>query len=218
VAVRQLSGNKRNNNLRIFMQLSVKGKQIDVGDALRSHVETQLNDVIGKYFNGSLEAQVTFSREAHMFRADITVHAGRGITLQANASASEAHPAFDIAADRIATRLRRYKKKIIDHHHHQETHRQVETATDFVLHGTEPDHEEEANDNPVVVAEMTTTIEILTVGEAVMRLDLGDLPALMFRNRAHNGFNMIYRRPDGHIGWIDPAMGGVAKTKTSAKT
>jgi ribosomal subunit interface protein len=196
------------------MQLSVKGKQIDVGEALRKHVESRLNDVIGKYFNGSLDAHVTFSREAHMFRADITVHAGRGIVLQANANASEPYPAFDMAAERIAQRLRRYKKKIIDHHH--ENHRQEEMANAFILDTQKDEREEEANDNPVVVAEMTTPIEMLTVSEAVMRLDLGDLPALMFRNRAHSGFNMIYRRTDGNIGWVDPVHDGAAKLKAKA--
>ncbi len=185
------------------MQLSIKGKQIDVGDALRQHVETQLKEITGKYFSESLDAQVTFSREAHLFRADIAVHAGRNMLLQANASASEPYPAFDMAASRIAARLRRYKNKI--KHHHHETVRQDEAlmAGAFVLNGDDHDREEEANDNPVVVAEMTTPIETLSVSEAVMRLDLGDLPALMFRT-SQGTFNMIYRRPDGHIGWVDP--------------
>ena len=187
------------------MQLSIKGKQIDVGDALRAHVDSSLKSVVGKYFSGSMDAHVTFSREAHLFRADITVHAGRGIVLQANASATEPYPAFDVAADRIARRLRRYKKKIVDQHH--ETHRPEisQVANTFVLQAEDHDREEEANDNPVVVAEMTTPIDSLTVSEAVMRLDLGDLPALLFRNRAHGRLNMIYRRADGHIGWVDPA-------------
>lgn len=196
------------------MQLSVKGKQIDVGDALRQHVEGQLKDITGKYFSGSLDAQVTFSREAHLFRADIAVHAGRGILLQANAAANEPYPAFDMAAERIARRLRRYKKKIVDLHH--ESHKQEDAfvANAFVLSGQE--HDEEANDNPVVVAEMTTPIEMLTVSEAVMRLDLGDLPALMFRNRSNGGLNMIYRRPDGHIGWVDPAENAALVSKPKA--
>ena len=185
------------------MQLSVKGKQIDVGDALRQHVETHLKEITAKYFNGTLDAHVTFSREAHLFRADITVHAGKGIVLQANAAANEPYPAFDMAAERIARRLRRYKKKIVDLHHESHKNDDAVVANSFVLNGQE--HDEEANDNPVVVAEMTTPIELLTVSEAVMRLDLGDLPALMFRNRGHGGLNMIYRRPDGHIGWVDPA-------------
>ncbi len=188
------------------MQLSVKGKQIDVGDALRSHVEAQLKDITGKYFSDSLDAHVTFSREAHLFRADIAVHAGRGILLQANASAGEPYPAFDKAAARIAGRLRRYKNKI-KHHHHENGRAQAEAmmANAFVLHAEEHDREEETHDNPVVVAEMNTPIESLTASEAEMRLDLGDLPALMFKNGAHGGLNMIYRRADGHIGWVDPA-------------
>ncbi len=195
------------------MQLSVKGKQIDVGDALRSQVETQLKDITGKYFSETLDAHVTFSREAHLFRADITVHAGRGIMLQAFASANEPYPAFDQAAGRIAHRLRRYKSKIKHHHHESQRQDEAQIAKAFVLHGEDPTHEEEANDNPVVVAEMTTPIETLTVSEAVMRLDLGDLPALMFRNRANGGLNMIYRRPDGHIGWVDPTLGAAQASK-----
>ncbi|MDX2028515.1 MAG: ribosome-associated translation inhibitor RaiA [Alphaproteobacteria bacterium] len=188
------------------MQLSVKGKQINVGDALRSHVESQLKDITGKYFNSPLDAHVTFSREAHMFRADIAVHAGRGILLQSNASANEPYPAFDMAASRMANRLRRYKTRIKSHH--QDTDRRDEAlmANSFVLHGEDESPEETAGDNPVVVAEMTTPIESLTVSEAVMRLDLGDLPALMFTNRKHGRLNMIYRRPDGHIGWVDPSQ------------
>ncbi len=193
------------------MQLSVKGKQIDVGDALRKHVESQLKDITGKYFSDSLDAHVTFSREAHMFRADIAVHAGRGILLQSNASASEPYPAFDLAAGRISERLRRYKNKI--KHHHHDKQEEAFLANSFVLQAETHDKEEEAGANPVVVAEMTTPIETLTVSEAVMRLDLGDLPALMFRNRAHGGLNMIYRRADGNVGWIDPANNGAAKGK-----
>jgi ribosomal subunit interface protein len=186
------------------MKLSVKGKQIDVGDALRTHVETQLKDVVAKYFGEGLDAQVTFSREAHLFCADITVHAGRGIVLQSNASATEPYPAFDNALTRLSGRLRRHKTKLKQHHH--ETAREAAdsvVANAFVLGGD--DHVEEVNDNPVVVAEMTTPIETLTVSEAVRRLDLGDLPALMFRSRANGGLNMIYRRADGNIGWVDPA-------------
>jgi ribosomal subunit interface protein len=199
------------------MQLSVKGKQIDVGDALRTHVESQLKELVGKYFSDSLDATVTFSKEAHMFRADIAVHAGRGMLLQANASASEPYPAFDLAAARIGGRLRRYKNKIKHHHHENGRREEALLASAFVLHGEEHDREEEATHNPVVVAEMTTPIESLTVSEAVMRLDLGDLPALMFRNRGHSGLNMIYRRADGNIGWVDPTYDTAANPKHKAK-
>jgi ribosomal subunit interface protein len=189
----------------LFMQLSVKGKQIDVGDALRQHVETQLGEIVGKFFSDSLEAQVTFSREAHLFRADITVHAGKGLLLQSNGSASEPYPAFDEAASRIQERLRRHKNRLKKHHQDARREAPVE-AHAFVLNSLEKDIEEDGADNPVVVAEMTTPISFLTVSEAVMRLDLADAPAMMFRNSAHGGLNMVYRRADGHIGWVDPAQ------------
>jgi ribosomal subunit interface protein len=187
------------------MKLSIKGKQIDVGDALRSHVETQLQEAVSKYFGDSLEANVTFSREAHLFRADIIVHAARGLLLQSNASAEQPYPAFDAALTRLSGRLRRHKTKIKDHHHESARQRiDAVVANSFILPGDGHGAEEEVKDNPAVVAEMTTPIETLTVGEAVMRLDLGDLPALMFCNSGHGGLNMIYRRADGHIGWVDP--------------
>lgn len=200
------------------MQLSVKGKQLDVGDSLRQHVEANLKDIIGKYFSSPLDAQVTFSREAHLFRADISVHAGRGVFMQSDAAAAEPYAAFDEAAAKIGKRLRRHKNRIKNHHkHEQEPQADAFIAQAFVLHGEEDAPGEEEAANPVVVAEMTTPIDMLTVSEAVMRLDLGDLPALMFRNRAHGHLNMIYRRPDGHIGWVDPSQNIAINQKAPAK-
>lgn len=187
------------------MKLSVKGKQIDVGDALRQHVEEKLGDIVGKFFSHSLDANVTFSREGHMFRADIMVHAGRGITLQSNSTAAEPYPAFDQAAERVAERLRRHKNRLKRHHQEPASIEAIQ-AQSFILNAKQEDSaEKEGKDNPLVIAEMKTTIELLTVSEAVMRLDLGELPALMFRDRTSNELNMIYRRADGNIGWVDPA-------------
>lgn len=187
------------------MKLSVKGKQIDVGDALRTHVKTHLEGVIGKYFGDSLEATITFSRDAHLFRADIMVSGVHGILLQSTASADQPYPAFDAAVDKLAGRLNRHKTKIEQQHHNAAREKIASmVASSFVLSGDEGT-KEEVGDNPTVVAEMTTPVETLTVGEAVMRLDLRDLPALLFRNRGHGGLNMIYRRSDGNIGWVDPA-------------
>jgi len=187
------------------MKLSVKGKQIDVGDALRTHVQTTLEEAIGKYYGDSMEATVTFSRDAHLFRADIIMHGGRGILLQSSASSDQPYPAFDLAIVKLSNRLRRHKTKIKQHHHDSSIEKGSSlTANAFVLYGDNQEGDEEVGDNPTVVAEMTTPVETLTVGEAVMRLDLRDLPALLFRNRGHGGLNMIYRRPDGNIGWVDP--------------
>lgn len=192
------------------MKLSVKGKQIDVGDALRTHVEEQLGEMVAKYFSESIEASVTFSREAHLFRADIAVHAARGIVLQSSSSADLPYPAFDTALTRLSGRLRRHKTKLTQHNHDSAREQTSVLANSFVL-GGDAHVEEEVSDNPVIVAEMTTPVETLTVSAAVMKLDLGDLPALLFRNSKHGGLSMIYRRADGNIGWVDPAESANAK-------
>ncbi len=198
------------------MQISVTGRQIDVGDALRGRVETNLADSVVKYFDHAIEGNVVFSREAQGVRVDISVHVGRGIMVQGHSQAENAHTAFDSALDRIAKRLRRHKRRLRDHHR---DHKKIRTddalqAQQYIL-SSEGEAEDEAVDNeestidggepgPVVIAEMTTRIDSLTVGEAVMRMDLADQPALIFRNSGHGGLNVIYRRTDGNIGWIDP--------------
>lgn len=195
------------------MHLSVKGKHIDVGDALRTHVEVSLNSVVAKYFEKPMEANVVFSREAHLFKADISVHIGRGILLQSTAEAAEPYPAFDTAADKIAKRLRRYKRRLRDHHNRRgEIVAAGDTeslaANQYILEAEREDHHvdghEEGPHQPVIIAEMAMAIDTLTVGEAVMRMDLAELPVLMFRSSAHGGLNMVYRRPDGNVGWVDP--------------
>ncbi len=188
------------------MQLSVKGKQLDVGDAWRRHVEESLPDVVGKYFDNAQDAQVMLSRQGVTFRVDITVHVGKRIIVQSHGATGDAYSAFEEAGDHLGKRLRRYKRRLRDHHRERSDNVEFLPAQQYVLAGedigTEPDSDEK--DEPVVIAEMETAIESLSVGEAVMRMDLANLPALMFRNRAHGGLNMVYHRGDGHIGWVDP--------------
>ncbi|MEI7606747.1 MAG: ribosome-associated translation inhibitor RaiA [Rhodospirillaceae bacterium] len=200
------------------MHLSVKGKQLDVGDALRSHVAENLNAVVGKYFGRPIEANVVFSRDAHLFKADISVHVGRGILVQTIGEADEPYPAFDTACDKIAKRLRRYKERLKNHHTSAEGAPEPVQAKKYILQAEPEDHHDGHHDGhaaaaadghkPVVIAEMTTPIETLTTGEAVMRMELADLPAMMFRNSAHGGLNMVYRRADGNVGWVDPKGSG----------
>ncbi len=188
------------------MQLSVKGKQLNVGDALRTHVSKSLSRILSKYFGDAIEVSVTFSREGHLYRAVVAAHVGRGIQLQAQGEAAEPYPAFDTAAERLAKRLRRYKRRLRDHHKDTGPAPESLPAQQYILAGgaEEQAAEDEIDGGPAVVAEMATEIPSLTVSEAVMRMDLAELPALMFRNSSHSGLNMIYRRPDGNIGWIDP--------------
>jgi len=198
------------------MQISVTGRQIDVGDALRGRVETNLAGSVVKYFDHAIEGNVVFSREAQGVRVDISVHVGRGIMVQGHGQAENAYTAFDGALDRIAKRLRRHKRRLRDHHRDHKTSLADDAlqAQQYILSGEGEAEDEVVDDEespidggepgPVVIAEMTTRIDSLTVGEAVMRMDLADQPALIFRNSGHGGLNVIYRRTDGNIGWIDP--------------
>jgi len=195
------------------MNLTVKGKHLDVGDALRAYVGEQLSAVTEKYFSNPIDATVMFEQEAHFYRADISVRVGRGIMLQASAEATDIYPAFDAAAEKTGKRLRRYKRRLRDHHMQEA---QAVAAADqvparqYVIEAEPDHHDDDAGDEPVIIAEMDTTVETMSVAEAVMRMDLAEMPALLFRSGSHGGLNMIYRRPDGHVGWIDPK--GLSKT------
>jgi len=189
------------------MQLTVTGKQIDTGDGLRRHVEASLGSILGKYFKTAIEAHVVLSKEAHLTRAEVSVHIGRGIVVNAGAAAAETCAAFDAAAERIAKQMRRYKRRLRDHHAKaRESSDAGERARDYVLAPFAEEAEEDAGGGPAVVAEMSTDLPNLTVGEAVMRMDLADAPVLLFRNRSHGKLNLVYRRADGNIGWIDPEL------------
>jgi ribosomal subunit interface protein len=188
------------------MHLTVSGKQVDVGDALRQHVEASLDAILGKYFRTAIEAHVVFAKEGHLDRADISIRVGRGILVNAAAAASGFYPAFDMAAERLGKQLRRYKRRLRDHH---ATAREEasELARAYILAPPEEAAEgEEEGGAPAVIAEMSTELPNLTVGEAAMRMDLADAPVLLFRNRSHGELNLVYRRADGNIGWIDPAL------------
>lgn len=185
------------------MNLTVSGKQIDVGDALRSHVQRSLEVAVAKYFDGALEGTVTFSRHAHEVRSDISVHVGRNITAQSHAMSGDPYVAFEAACEHVAKRLRRHKRRLRDHNARGARDADETLALQSVI-DVEHDSVDDVGHKALVVAEMQTSVQTLTVGEAVMQLDLGQLPALMFRNRANGLFNMVYRRSDGHVGWVDP--------------
>jgi ribosomal subunit interface protein len=200
------------------MQITVKGKQIEVGEALRGHMESALTAAVSKYFSNPLESQIVFTREAHLFRADVSVHVGRSILVQGQALAPDAYAAGDAAIDHVAKRLRRHKRRLRDHHKERDKVESL-TAQAYVLAPEADDLDDDGarpGDQPVVIAEMTTEIQTLTVGEAVMRLDLGVQPAPLFRHAGHGGLNLVYRRTDGNVGWIDPQGNSMATGGTNA--
>ncbi len=196
------------------MQVTVSGKQVDVGEAFQGYAEEHLNDIVSKYFDHGIESSVTVSRARVGLRVDITVHAGRGVVVQAHGEADAAHPAFEMALDRIAKRLRRYKRRLKDHNRKERSDAKQNglAAQRYIIASadTAPADEDDGDagglgENPAVIAEMTTEIESLSVAEAVMRMDLADRSAMMFRNAGNGRLNVVYRRRDGNIGWIDPA-------------
>lgn len=187
----------------------VQGQQIDVGDALRGYVQDKLADTSTKFFNHAIQGNVHFVKEASGFRADITLSVGNGIILKASANERDPYPAFDQANTRLTKQLKRYKDRLRDHHATR-TEKDITAlrmpANEYLLEETQEDVVE-SGEAPVTLAEMPTHVETLTVAEAVMRMDLADLPAMLFKNAAHGRLNMVYRRKDSAIGWVDPQEG-----------
>ena len=193
------------------MQITVSGKQVELSDALRTRVAEQLDSIAGKYFDHALEAQVTLGRARSFFTCDINVHAGRGLMLRGEGEAADANSAFDDAAEHIAKRLRRYRRRVNEHSREAANKERPQAARQFILRQeqeaetpTEAGKQQPAT-YATVIAEAPTEILLLSVSDAVMRMDLADQPVLMFRNSATGELNVVYRRSDGNIGWIAPA-------------
>lgn len=189
------------------MDIRVSGHQIDTGAALQHEVDARLGGIADKYFARAISAQVTFGKGPydHSFTCDIVAHVPQGVLLKARGAAAEAGGAFDQAADRIETQLRRYKRRLKDRHA-QGQHAEAEAAQSEAGYTifAPPREEEEPVDNPPVVAETKVDIPAASVSDAVMLLDLRNTNALMFRNSGTGAFNMVYRRGDGTIGWVEP--------------
>ena len=192
------------------MQVQVTGKHVDVGAALRARVSDEISSSIGKYFDrDGGGADVVVSREGHSFRVDCAVTLASGQQLTTQGLGGDAHLAFDAAIARLTKRIRRYKNRLKDHHP-QALARQAETAAYYVLQAPDEDEGDDLDagaatfPEPMVIAETETPIELMTVSMAVLELDLTESHTIVFRNAAHGGLSVVYRRPDGNIGWIDP--------------
>ena len=194
------------------MQVQVSGKHVDVGEALRERVTDEITNSIGKYFDRGGDAEVVLSKEGHSFRVDCRMVLASGQDLQSHGLGGDAHSAFDSALSKIETRIRRYKQRLKSHSE-AATARQAETASYFVIRGFEDEDEGQDDElslnghaipSAMVIAETEKSIRTMTVSMAVMELDLTESPTIVFRNAAHGGLSVVYRRPDGNIGWIDP--------------
>jgi ribosomal subunit interface protein len=196
------------------MQIQVSGKHVDVGEALRTRISDDLLSSIGKYFERGGDAEVVLSREGHSFRIDCSVTLASGQRLQSHGLGGDAHGAFGQALAKIETRIRRYKRRLKSHSVAAEA-KAAELSASYVLRGPGPDEDEDwdlgEGDSPpaaMIIAESQGELKTMTVSMAVMDLDLTEQQAILFRNVAHGGLSVVYRRADGNIGWIDAERTG----------
>jgi ribosomal subunit interface protein len=187
------------------MSVRVTGKQMDIGEAFRTKITGAINEAIVKYFDGGFSSQVLVEKTGARFNADCKIHLDSGANLHAAGDATDPQAAFDTAFERIEKRLRRYKRKLRDHHH-GESRTSSEIAY-TVIDAPQHDEDTEVADDfaPVIVAETTKKLSTMSVASAVMALDMTDEPVVMFRKPGSTELNIVYRRNDGNIGWIDSA-------------
>lgn len=187
------------------MRYQITGKQIDIGEALQTHVQTEMNEVLSKYAGRPTDANIVFSKSGHEFVCEAEVHLSTGLTAQARGKATEIYAAFDASSEKMEKQLRRYKRRLKDHHKERSQPVELSDAGSYILASTNESEEHEPEGvSSMIVAEMETKIPSLSVGEAVMQMEIADAPVLVFRNERHSGVNVVYRREDGNIGWIDP--------------
>jgi ribosomal subunit interface protein len=198
--------------MEIVMDIRISGHQVDVGDALKTHVQDRLQGIADKYFSRAISAEVTFGKGPHDvgFRCDIVAHVMKGLVLKGSHPAQEAHPAFDGAAEKIEKQLRRYMRRLKDRHASETIEVAEAGAYDnagYTLFAESQSDEEQEADAPLIVAETRVDVPDASVGDAVMMLDLRNTAALLFRNSGTGAYNMVYRRGDGTIGWVEPQRG-----------
>ena len=189
------------------MDIRVSGHQVETGEALQGHVEARVSGIASKYFSKALSAHGTFGRGPHdRFTSDIVMHVMQGLVLKGRGEAQTAHVAFDQAAERIEKQLRRYMRRLQDRHSQSAHALKAEEAAYTVFEGANANDEAEdaTPDAAVIVAEMSVDIPESTVSDAVMLMDLRNTPALLFKNTGTGRHNMVYRREDGTIGWVEP--------------
>lgn len=191
------------------MRYQITGKQIDIGNALQTHVKDELGGVLDKYAGRPTDANVVFSKSGHEFVAEAVVHLSTGLTAQATAHATEIYGAFDSCLEKMDKQLRRYKRRLKDHHKERSQPVELSDAGSYILAPTDESGEAEQDTvSAMIIAETETKIPSLSAGEAVMQMELANANVLVFRNEKHNGINVVYRRDDGNIGWVDPKTTG----------
>ena len=209
------------------MHIQFVSKGIDVSPALRERIEARITEAASKYFNRPAEAFVVATKEGYGFKVDISVHLPSGAFLQASGTGGDAYGAVEDAAQHMEKRLRRYKRKLKDHHADNKSDLPAMQETPVVVLRSErrDDVDEDEEDDggaegghePVIIAEQVAELKTATVSMAVLEMDLANAPFMMFRNAASGQLNIVYRRPDGHVGWIDPARAAKGSAGAAAE-
>ena len=191
------------------MRYQISGKQIDIGNALQTHVQTETGDMLSKYAGRPTDANIVFSKSGHEYVCETVIHLSTGLTAQARGHEPEIYAAFDSALEKMDKQLRRYKRRLKDHHKERSQPVELSDAGSYILAPTD-ESGEAVNDtvSAMIIAETEMKIPSLSAGEAVMQMELANAPALVFRNEKHNGINVVYRREDGNISWVDPKILG----------
>ncbi len=186
------------------MQIKVTGKNLDIGETLRAHVSERLQQFRQKYFDGTVHAHVTVEKQRSSFQTDCSLHLATGLILQAHGTAHDAFPSFDAAALHLEKQLKRYKQRLKEHHKERREPVRRSEAADYVIQASPEENDEPKGLNPVVIAESVTSVPELSVGEAVMQLEISNVPFVLFRNSKGGQTSVVYRRSDGNIGWVEP--------------
>lgn len=196
------------------MQILTTGKNIDIGDSLRGHITDRLERDVAKYFEGAVRAHVTVEKQRSEFTTECTLHLSTGLTLQTSGQGGDAYSSFDAAAEHLETRLRRYKRRLKDHHQNNTSPARTVPAAKYVLESPpEPEDDGQSSElSPAIVAETSYDITELSIGDAVMQLELSSQQFVVFRSAMHGGVNVVFKRDDGNIGWIDPGQDPSANT------
>jgi ribosomal subunit interface protein len=187
------------------MRYQISGKQIDVGESLQTHVQAEVSEILEKYAERPTDALIIFSKDAHEYVCETAIHLSTGMTVNSKARANDIYASFDKSAERIEKQLRRYKRRLKDHANQRTTPIESFGASAYII-AAEPEEDSTETESltPIIIAEMETGIKALSVGEAVMQMELADEAVLVFKNESHEGLNVVYKRKDGNIGWIDP--------------
>jgi ribosomal subunit interface protein len=189
------------------MSVQITGKNLDIGDALRFYIEDRIGQTLDKFMNNATSGHVRIEKDGNQFRTDCSLHLDSGLDLQSKGESHDVYASADAALERLETRLRRYKRRLKNHHNKHSTNgfEAATPALDYVIQPQTDDEENGEDDTPIIIAESETKINECAVSDAVMQMDLAESSVVVFRNASHGRINIVYRRDDGNIGWIDPS-------------